>query len=73
MIIGECPYDGCSGFHMVPIAPNPPQFSKETCEECHREYWLRHSRIDPAAYTLEQFEAEFFIDEEKKVIRSRVA
>ena len=50
MIIGSCPH--CDAPTMTPIAPLPlPCFSKEVCEHCKKEYWLKHSRIDPIAYT----------------------
>lgn len=56
MIVGECPY--CDGTNMTPIADRCPAFSKEKCQHCHKEYWLKHSRIDPIAYPLEDVEAD---------------
>lgn len=71
MIIGDCPYDGCTGSHMIPIAPECPAFSKHECEECEREFWLLHSRIAPVAYTLVGFAERFDVDEETRVITKR--
>jgi len=53
MIFGECPYEDCDGSHAIPLASDAelPAFSKETCETCGRIFWLKHSRIDPVAYT----------------------
>jgi hypothetical protein len=73
MIIGQCPYEGCDGAHMIPIADKTPCFEKLVCEECHREYWLLHSRIDPQGFTLEEFAAEFDVDEKTKVIKRKHA
>lgn len=37
---------------MTLIAPvKLPCFSKEICESCGKEYWLKHSRVNPEAYT----------------------
>lgn len=66
MIFGDCPYDGCSGFHAIPCLA--PGWTKEKCETCGREFWLRHSRIDPEAYTLEGFAQKYAVDEIKKQI-----
>ena len=71
MIIGECPYEGCDGFHMIPIADKTPAFSKEKCETCGREYWLMHSRINPKAFTVEEFEKEYIVDDKTKTIERR--
>ena len=48
MIFGECPH--CDGFVINPIGP-APCWSKNTCEHCGKEYWLKHSRLDPEAFT----------------------
>lgn len=71
MIIGDCPYDGCTGSHMISIAPECPSFSKHKCEECGREFWLLHSRIAPYSYTLEGFAEQFVVDEEAREISRR--
>jgi hypothetical protein len=71
MIIGECPYDDCDGSHMIAIAPQCPALSKHECETCGKEFWMYHSRIDPAAYTLKGFEETFWINEETKEFGKR--
>jgi hypothetical protein len=64
MITGECPY--CDAVVMTPIADQCPAFSKETCPECKKEYWLKHSRVDPKAYMLESVD----VDEETRSIKA---
>lgn len=73
MIIGDCPYEGCSGAHMIPCAPKCPAFSRQVCEECGRPFWLLHSRVDPKAFTEEEFAARYEVDEATKVITERTA
>jgi len=51
MIIGECPY--CDELIINACAEKTPCFSKEICRSCRKEYWLRHSRVDPEAYPVE--------------------
>lgn len=55
MIIGECPY--CDEIVVNGLAEGVglPVVSKETCEHCGKEYWLRHSRLDPGACSLEDW------------------
>lgn len=50
MIFGSCPH--CDAATINYLAPDHllPCFSKEKCEGCEKEYWLKHSRIDPVAY-----------------------
>jgi len=68
MIIGDCPYEGCNGRHMIPCAEDCPSFSIEICESCGKEFWLLHSRINPVAYTYEGFMEEYEVNEETKQI-----
>jgi hypothetical protein len=72
MIIGPCPYE-CGESHMIPCAPKCPAFSKETCEGCGKQYWLKHSRIAPEAYTLEEFAEKYAVDDATKKITDRTA
>ena len=66
MIIGECPY---CGHHMWNrCADQTPVFEKINCEECGDIVWLLHSRIFPEAYTDEDFNNEYDVDEELMVI-----
>jgi hypothetical protein len=71
MIFGDCPYNDCDELQMVPCAEKTPCFSKETCEGCGREYWQKHSRIDPESYTLQEFEEKYIMDHETKQITER--
>ncbi len=61
MIIGGCPY--CENTNMTPIGP-VGAWSKETCDNCKKEYWLKHSRLEPIAYPLDQIK----VNEETKMV-----
>lgn len=66
MIMGQCPY--CDSSIMTPLAPDPlPRFSKEICDTCKKEYWLKHSRYDPIAYPLDDID----VDEVNKIVKIR--
>jgi hypothetical protein len=69
MIIGDCPYENCDNTHMIPIADNCPKFAMYTCEACGRAYWLLHSRIDPQAFTHEEFHSKYEVDETSRQIK----
>ena len=71
MIIGECPY--CDHSNMTECAPVCPAFSKETCAGCDKSYWLLHSRIDPMAYSVEDFEKEYRVNDETKTLEKVAA
>jgi hypothetical protein len=72
MNIGECPYDDCDDVQAREIPDAPlPAFSKEECPGCGREIWMKYSRIDPEAFTPEQFAADWVVDHETKVIKPR--
>lgn len=68
MILGSCPY--CDASVMNPYA-GPGKFQRIECEECHQFYWLRHSNLDPFAYTQEQFDERFLIDADTKTITTK--
>lgn len=68
MIMGECPY--CNAHIFNPIG-KPPCFTFPVCESCGKKYALRHSRLDPVAMPIEEFEKLYIIDEEKKTIKDR--
>lgn len=61
MIIGECPY--CDQVVTKSLG-EAGAFSKETCQHCMKTYWLKHSRVDPKAYPLENV----IVDENSKRI-----
>ncbi len=69
MIIGGCPY--CDEFMSNPIVQKPPQVQKIIMSCCGNTVWLWHSRINPKAYTNEQFLKDFEIDEQTKTIRPK--
>ena len=67
MIIGGCPYDDCSEV-VANLIADQLGFTKQNCPACGREYWLKHSRLDPAAWTTDSFLQEFIVDEENGTI-----
>lgn len=71
MNFGDCPYGDCDGLISIGVPERTPVFCKETCETCGREFWWMVSRIQPKAYTLEEFAERFVVDEETKSIKSR--
>jgi hypothetical protein len=62
MIIGECPYDDCDDVHFISIAEKCPAVSDHVCDKCKRIYYIYHSRVDPGAFTEEDFKKHFIID-----------
>lgn len=71
MNFGDCPYQECKGFISVAVPEKTPAFTKITCDECGRELWYRCSRIEPQAFTLDEFAAAYEVDEEKRTIKKR--
>jgi len=70
MIFGDCPNcDGpvCNSFHEAGY------MERIICEHCDKIYWLKHSRLDPKAYTQSQFDERFTLDEPTKTIKPRPA
>ncbi len=53
----------------VPDDIKLPNFAKVSCEDCKKLYWLKFSRFNPQAYTLEEFNELYVIDEENKSIK----
>lgn len=73
MNFGDCPYDGCSGFFSFAVPDKTPCYIEIACKTCLRPVWYRLSRIDPMAWTKEDFEKEFIVDREAKTIAERAA
>jgi hypothetical protein len=48
-----------------------PCWGKEHCEACGRQFWEHYSRLHPQAFTLEEFEERFIVDESAKEIREK--
>jgi hypothetical protein len=72
MIFGECPYDDCDEYLMIPIADHCPVFQKINCPKCGRIIWEYHSRIEPEAFTEKEFNEKYEIEEETKTIKKRL-
>lgn len=71
MIFGECPYTDCDEQFTMAVPDTTPAFEHRTCEKCKRTFWEYHSRIEPRAYTEEDFAKEFEVNEENKSITQR--
>ena len=68
MIFGGCPY--CDGPVSTPCADVYLAFSKEVCPACGKTYWLKHSRWEPEAMTLDDFTtAGYTCEEATKSVR----
>lgn len=70
MNLGDCPYcDDFIGFLKVP--DKCPAYAIVQCESCGKDIWYRFSRINPMAWTIEDFEKEFIIEKENRRITER--
>ena len=69
MQIGNCPYCGHGDCWGTP--KQTPAWRKVTCEECDKEFWLELSRVDPKAWTVEDFEAQYDIDPVTKTLKRK--
>lgn len=72
MIIGPCPY--CDELMMNPAHPEGLLgFYKISCNDCGRSVWIYSSRLEPLAYTEEDFAKAYYLDEETKTAKKRVS
>lgn len=70
MNFGDCPY--CEQFiGFMPVPDKTPAYAKVSCESCGKEVWYKFSRIDPVAYTVEDFEATHVIDHVARTITEK--
>ena len=71
MNLGDCPY--CNEFlGLFEVPEKAPCYSVVNCQACRKDVWYRHSRIDPMAWTVEDFEKEFTIDYENNKIERMI-
>lgn len=49
MITGECPNCGAGVINLLAGDRALPVVERLSCEECHQDYWLLHSRWRPEA------------------------
>jgi len=69
MTLGDCPYcDDFLGLLSIPDEGKLPIYSQINCPSCERLIWYKFSRIDPMAWTIEDFEKEFKIDYDNRKI-----
>lgn len=66
MIIGE--YPCCSAGLAMETPDKTPAWREEDCPHCGAPVWHRLSRVDPMSWTKADFEAEFNIDREQRII-----
>ena len=53
---------------MVSVPEQTPAYAKIKCDECGKDVWYKFSRLDPEAWTVEDFEASHTICDETKTI-----
>ena len=71
MNFGECPYDDCDAMLMFEVPDQSPKFGMVQCHQCRRKLWYLFSRLDPQAWTLDEFEKNFVVDEATKTVKRR--
>ena len=59
------------GFLGFAVPDRTPAYALVQCEKCGRDVWCRMSRVDPEAWTREQFEAEYEVNEGTREIKRR--
>jgi len=69
MIFRECP--NCNELIINHMPERTPAFTENTCEHCKKPYWMKYSRLDPVAYTVDNFLKEFDVNAESKTIKLR--
>lgn len=69
MIFGGCPYCDRAVVNYMP--EESPRFAKHTCEHCGKEYWLLCSRVSSEAFTIEDFNKKYTVNEESKEVQRR--
>lgn len=68
MIFGYCPYPDCDHAHAIPLLEGRVH-ERLKCDKCGRVYWLLHSRIEPQAWTDEDFRRLHEVDDLGKRVR----
>lgn len=71
MQIGDCPHDDCNGITTREMPARTPVYELVQCPSCGRDVWLRLSRVNPNAWTVDQFLTEHHLDHETKTIIRR--
>jgi hypothetical protein len=71
MQFGDCPY--CKHSDCWETPDTTPAWRLWTCEECGKAFWLELSRVDPKAWTVEDFGAQYVIDHEARTLIRREA
>lgn len=62
MNFGNCPYEDCDGTLWLELPDRPlPCMCKHVCETCGRDVWYKLSRVDPEAFTVEEFDKTFVV------------
>jgi hypothetical protein len=58
MNFGDCPY--CNDFlGAFEVPDRTPAYAQVNCQSCGKKVWYRFSRINPMAWTIEDFEREY--------------
>ena len=70
MNIGQCPYD-CGATIVMEVPAVTPVYTLTSCPNCLRLVWYRLSRIDPMAWTEEEFLLTHKVDHELRIIKEK--
>ncbi len=69
MIFGS--YPCCDSFLSLSMPAKTPVYLPERCPHCGEAVWHRLSRVEPMSWTEEDFEKEYDIDAEAKMVKAR--
>lgn len=70
MISGDCPY--CDAPVLLEVPEVTPVWGRVTCDACGREYWEYYDRLVPCALSVEEFDAAYVVDEERRMVWRKV-
>lgn len=66
MMIGQ--YPCCNEWFMLALPDKLPVYWPEKCPHCGEEVWHKLSKVDPTTWLKADFEKEFRIDYDSKII-----
>ena len=74
MNFGDCPYPDCSGsLEWAAVPDASPKFIRDACPDCQQVVWRKLSRLTPEAFTEQDFQNRYTVDEATKIITVREA
>ena len=69
MVIGECP--NCGEVVINGMPERSPAFDHTECDKCGKSYWIKLSRTESEAYTEEEFDRLYEVDEQTRIVKDR--